>query len=52
MHKENIPVKDNWRTLIGKDKLELNINLNDEDIKVISKHKVKKFLKTKIKMLH
>ena len=43
------PVKDDWTTQIEKDKLELNINLDDEDIKGMSKYKFKKFLKGKIK---
>ena len=46
----NNPVKDDWTTQIDKYKLELNINLNDEDIKGISRYKFKKYLKTKIKM--
>ena len=46
----NNPVKDDWTTQIDKDKLELNINLNDEDIKGISRYKFKNYLKTKIKM--
>ena len=45
----NNPVKDDWTTQIEKDKLELNINLHDEDINGMSKYKFKKFLKEKIK---
>ena len=35
-------------TQIEKDKIELDIDLNDEDIKRISKYKFKKYLKKKI----
>ena len=42
------PVKDDLTTQIDQDKIELDIDLNDEDIKRISKYKFKKYLKKKI----
>ena len=46
---KNNPVKDDWINQVDKDKKELNINLNDNDIKRMSKYMFKKFLKEKIK---
>ena len=45
---KNIPVKGDRTLQVEKDKVELNINLNDEDLLKMSKRKFKKFVKQKI----
>ena len=44
----NNPVKNDWSTTVQKDKTNLNLTLNDCQIKMIKKYKFKKIVKKKI----
>ena len=45
------PLKEDWIHLVNKDKLDLDLNLSDEEISNLSKYKFKRIVKLKMKKL-